>query len=349
MDPKNLQDVPLPDLCAIRRCIRSLPSELRLFPPCTSYCYHWMMGNERRCGKKCKYRHSRLPRGSLATSMATASLGQFAIEDGSKEVSNQVLSDLAGGLEEQRCFVLDGKNGATIRSLQRPRDRILSPNVDEDAAKALRARSLSVDAHTCAALLVALQAKAQFGCVYLDYMWPLNYFQSTQREVGEHLSMHQEVAASCRDAGRLLACQEYVEAPLTDGLRDLELLVLDPGHSLLSQSGAVVAVTLVHSQKSSLQSQRALLEEVLIKGAELHEASLDFLLHTRPCSRPVATYFYGWNLQGKPLMLPQLPEKLEKFRFFDDSGNLYTPQRGAQIPRPHRRRGRGKHGKLGGL
>ena len=47
----------------------------------------------RRCEKRCKYQHSRLPRGSVATSMGH--LGGFAIEDGSKKVSNMVLRHLA--------------------------------------------------------------------------------------------------------------------------------------------------------------------------------------------------------------------------------------------------------------
>lgn len=41
-------------------------ARLRLFPPCISYCLQWMKGHGgRRCEKRCKYQHSRLPRGPL--------------------------------------------------------------------------------------------------------------------------------------------------------------------------------------------------------------------------------------------------------------------------------------------
>ena len=136
---RALKDVPTPDLRVIQSCIHSLPSELRLFPSCISYCYFWMMDSKRRCGESCKYLHSKLPEGSIAKSMMTRSLGHFAIEDVSKQVSNWVLCDVASDLEEQKCFVLDGAKGATISSLQRPRDKVLSPNVDAGAVTWLSA------------------------------------------------------------------------------------------------------------------------------------------------------------------------------------------------------------------
>ncbi|CAE7744031.1 unnamed protein product [Symbiodinium necroappetens] len=322
---RALKDVPTPDLGVIQSCIQSLPSELRLFPRCISYCYFWMMDGRRRCGKSCKYLHSKLPQGSIAKCMVARSLGHFAIEDASKQVSNWVLCDVSSDLEEQRCFVLDGAKGATITSLQRPRDKVLSPNVDADAVKALQAKSLSVYSSSFTALAVALQAKVAFGCVYLDYMWPLNYFESTQREVQKSLLKQPDVAAR---SDRLAACHEYIAASLTDGIHDVELLVLDPGHSLLSRSGAVLAVTMVHSQKSTLPAQRARLERVLVEGAKLHQVSLDFMGYTKPSSRPVATYFYGWNLHSQLALLPNVSKKLKKHCFFNESYRLYSPQSG---------------------
>ena len=44
-----------------------------------------------------------------------------------------------------------------------------------------------------------------------------------------------------------------------------------PGHCLLSSTGAVLAVTIVHSKKSTEAKQRARLQKVLVKGAELHK------------------------------------------------------------------------------
>ena len=314
-----LANVPRPELKAIQTCVRSLPSELRLFPPCTSYCYTWMMG--KRCRKTCKYLHRKVPEGSIGKSMAISSLGQFAIQDTSKQVSNDLLYDVAADLEEQRCFVLDGAKGATIRSLRRPPDRILSPNVDASAAKALQGKSLSVHASSFTTLVVALQAKVHFGCVYLDYMWPLDYFESTQREVQSLLSKHRTA-----DREQQEACRDYCDALLTDGLHDVELLVLNPGHSLLSPTGAVLAVTMVHSPKSKLAAQRARLEQVLIEGAELHQVSLNFMGYTKPGNRPVATYFYGWNLQCQLELLPNVSKKLKKHCFLSDSRSLYTPE-----------------------
>ena len=133
---RAVRDIPAPELPAIQACAQSLPSKLRLFPPCISYWCQWMTG-QRRCGKTCKYLHSKLPEGSVAKSLAIQSLGKFAIEDSSKQVSNWVLHDVASDLEEKRCFVLDGANAATINALQRPREGILSPNVDARATTAL--------------------------------------------------------------------------------------------------------------------------------------------------------------------------------------------------------------------
>ena len=67
---------------------------LRLFPPCVSYCYQWMLQTGRRCGLKCKYLHAKLPSGSASKSIATESLGQFSIDDGFKKVSNSILRSL---------------------------------------------------------------------------------------------------------------------------------------------------------------------------------------------------------------------------------------------------------------
>ena len=325
---RSMTEIPAPELSAIQACVQSLPSKVRLFPPCISYCYQWMMG-KRRCGKTCKYLHRKLPGGSVAKSIATQSLGQFAIEDSSKQVSNWVLHDVASDLEEQRCFVLDGAKGGTVNTLQRPREGVLSPNVDARATTALQATSLSMHASSFTTLVVALHARVHFGCVYLDYMWPLDYFESTQREAHTCLSKQRGDTAlrggtSERLAEQLAACHEYATASLTDGIHDVELLVLDPGHSLLSPSGAVLAVTMVHSQTSSLRAQRRRLERVLVEGAQLHQASLDFMGYTKPSNRPVATYFYGWNLQCKLSLLPNVSKKLQKHCFFHDSRRLHS-------------------------
>ena len=49
------------------------------------------------------------------------------------------------------------------------------------------------------------------------------------------------------------------------------MVCFPPGHCLLSPTGAVLAVTIVHSKKSTEAKQRARLEKVLVKGAELHK------------------------------------------------------------------------------
>ncbi|CAE7627361.1 unnamed protein product [Symbiodinium sp. CCMP2592] len=120
---KALKDVPTPDLRVIQSCIHTLPSELRLFPPCISYCYFWMMGNKRRCGQSCKYLHSKLPEGSIAKSMMTRSLGHFAIEDVSKQVSNWVLCDVASDLEERRVGATQGEE-MLLRLLQGQQEQL---------------------------------------------------------------------------------------------------------------------------------------------------------------------------------------------------------------------------------
>lgn len=42
-------------------------------------------------------------------------------------------------LQEQRCFVLDGENGATLKTLARRKDLVLAPNMDLEVTKALEA------------------------------------------------------------------------------------------------------------------------------------------------------------------------------------------------------------------
>jgi len=296
------KDVMLNDLLAVQSCVNSLPSKFRLFPPCISYCVQWMKGHGgRRCPKTCKYQHGKMPRGSVAISMGH--LGGFAIEDGSKKVANMVLRELTLDLEEQRCFVLDGESGATIRELARPVEAVLSPNMDKDATKALKAKCLSTYSSSFTALAVAKQSQVQFGCVYLDYMWPLNYFQSTQKELKRDLSKQRDTGGTSE---RVAACEEYARAPLTDGIDDVELLVSDEGRCLLSPTGAVLAVTIVYSKLSTLQMQSRWLERILLDGAKRHKASLDVLGYTKPTGRPVATYFYAWNMKCSPFYLPPL-------------------------------------------
>ena len=61
-----------------------------------------------------------------------------------------------------------------------------------------------------------------------------------------------------------------------------ETTFLNKNPGLLSRSGAVLAVTMVHSQKSTLPAQRARLERVLVEGAKLHQVSLDFMGRLNP-------------------------------------------------------------------
>ncbi|CAL1166045.1 unnamed protein product [Cladocopium goreaui] len=325
------KDATMPDLWAVQSHIKELPDTLRLFPPCVSYCYQWMLRTGRRCGLKCKYLHAKLPRGSAAKSIATESLGQFSIDDGFKKVSNFILRDLTKDLAEQRCFILDGESGATINTLKRSADFVLAPNVDAAATKALQAKCVTASSTSFTALVVASCAKVQFGCVYLDYMWPSDYFESTQLELTKYLAKNDE-NRNGRNGGpsdRFSACKEYADASLTDGIHDVELLVLDAGHCLLSSTGAVLAVTIVHSKKSTEAKQRARLEKVLVKGAELHKASLHFLGYTKPSGRPVATYFYAWNTKVTKGFSPNLSKKHQKLAFFKKSRKLHTAKGGA--------------------
>lgn len=320
------KDATMPDLWTVQNHIEELPNTLRLFPPCVSYCYQWMLQTGRRCSLKCKYLHAKLPRGSAAKSIAIESLGQFSIDDGFKKVSNFILRDLTKDLAEQRCFVLDGESGATINTLQRSADFVLAPNVDAAATKALQAKCVTASSISFTALVVARHAKVQFGCVYLDYMWPSDYFESTQRELTKYLAKNNKNRKS-GPSDRFSACKEYADASLTDGIHDVELSLLDAGHCLLSPTGAVLAVTIVHSKKSTEAKQRARLEKVLVKGAELHKASLHFLGYTKPSGRPVATYFYAWNTKG--FFSPKLSKKHRKLAFFQKSRKLHIAKGGA--------------------
>ena len=234
-----------------------------------------------------------------------------------------VLRELTLDLEEQRCFVLDGESGATIRELARPVEAVLSPNMDAAATKALKAKCLSTYSSSFTALAVAKQSQVHFGCVYLDYMWPLNYFQSTQKELKRDLSKQRDTGGTSE---RVAACEEYASAPLTDGIDDVELLISE-GRCLLSPSGAVLAVTIVYSRQSTLQMQSRRLERILLDGAKRHKASLDFLGYTKPTGRPVATYFYAWNMKCSPFYLPPLSKKLQKLAFFSESRNLHAAPR----------------------
>ena len=48
-------------------------------------------------------------------------------------------------------------------------------------------------------------------------MWPLNYFQSTQKELKRDLSKQRDTAHLAGGTSeRVAACEEYARAPLTD-------------------------------------------------------------------------------------------------------------------------------------
>ena len=57
------------------------------------------------------------------------------------------------------------------------------------------------------------QKWTKYWGVYLDYMWPLNYFQSTQKELKRDLSKQRDTGGTSE---RVAACEEYASAPLTD-------------------------------------------------------------------------------------------------------------------------------------
>ena len=54
---------------------------------------------------------------------------------------------------------------------------ILSANVDEEAISGSRNQCVSIRCMSSAALGSAAICGVEFGGVYLDYMWPLNYFE----------------------------------------------------------------------------------------------------------------------------------------------------------------------------
>lgn len=60
--------------------------------------------------------------------------------------------------------------------------------------------------------MLRMLGKKYWG-VYLDYMWPLNYFQSTQKELKRDLSKQRDTGGTSE---RVAACEEYASAPLTD-------------------------------------------------------------------------------------------------------------------------------------
>ena len=64
---------------------------------------------------------------------------------------------------------------------------ILSANVDEEAISGSRNQCVSIRCMSSAALGSAAICGVEFGGVYLDYMWPLNYFEQ------QHCLLSQEV------------------------------------------------------------------------------------------------------------------------------------------------------------
>ena len=86
--------------------------------------------------------------------------------------------------------MFDGKGGACARALRTERrgpGLILSANVEEEAISGPCNQCVSIRCMSSAAFGSAAKCGAEFGGVYLDYTWPLNYFEQ------QHCLLSQEV------------------------------------------------------------------------------------------------------------------------------------------------------------
>ncbi|CAE8616161.1 unnamed protein product [Polarella glacialis] len=233
--------------------LRKLPIETRVFPDCVSYCSKWLVKGKCSSSNKCSYLHS-----EVLMAKQNKPTFKFSIADSFKAGCNKVIAQLSAGLPERRAFVLDGAAGHTAKALGRGRHEVLSPNADFSSARALSKSSMSAHCTASAALELAAQHRLKFGAVYLDYMWPLDFFEQRDGELKSAAQVLPGAGSRASAIRRTLSA----DLPQLDGFRDIERVF---GHSaagepVLCPRGAVLAITL---SRPGLDEQKERLHQLL--------------------------------------------------------------------------------------
>eukprot|EP00747_Dinoflagellata_sp_TGD_P017547 gnl/TRDRNA2_/TRDRNA2_125889_c0_seq2.p1 gnl/TRDRNA2_/TRDRNA2_125889_c0~~gnl/TRDRNA2_/TRDRNA2_125889_c0_seq2.p1 ORF type:complete len:548 (-),score=76.08 gnl/TRDRNA2_/TRDRNA2_125889_c0_seq2:95-1738(-) len=285
--PPSPPTLPPGNMAALKLCVEQIEAadlDNRDVISCMSYCFDWLRTGKCAFGR-CPYKHGH--------SDEMFSWRHFGIDDEFKQTANFVLAELSSYVSDKCCFVLDGKSGATSRALCRTRELILAPNVDHEAVAALRASCLAVCCSSTFALEQAAASGARFGCVYLDYMWPLDYFE-------RECNALKRIQLSDIDGERRAAIGEVLSVGMEnlDGLVDIaRLLGADSeGDALLSPNGAVLAITVVSDKQSKFEKQKEKLEALLCEKGSCLGRTVDRIGSCKSRERPVRTLFYAIGL-----------------------------------------------------
>lgn len=280
-----------------------LPEVDRLFPTCCFYCTDWLLKGSCRF-PRCKYLHDT----NQSTQDYSVEIG-FEIRDSFKQKCNKILAELSKVMEDRRCFVLDGKNAATSKALARPKELIMAPNLDSASVEALSEHSLSVRCTSSCAIKHAAECGVHFGTVYLDYMWPLDFFESNSLKLA-NMAAKANTAGSL-DAERSNAIDEVLGAQLEqlDALNDIaQLFGNDDTPTVLSSEGVVLAITLTPPDHATQQKR---LEDTLKAGGERlgYGCRIERLGFLREQTRNVLAIFYLVNVDSS--LLPCRPAGLQ--------------------------------------
>eukprot|EP00928_Gymnodinium_smaydae_P015714 TRINITY_DN15817_c0_g6_i1.p1 TRINITY_DN15817_c0_g6~~TRINITY_DN15817_c0_g6_i1.p1 ORF type:complete len:601 (+),score=36.71 TRINITY_DN15817_c0_g6_i1:106-1908(+) len=294
-----------PESLSLLQCvelIENLPYQERDFPACVSYCSQWLLRGKCPRRARCSYMHS-----TSGDKPSTGSPSSFGIDDAFKRKCNRILGELSMQMEEKRCFVLDAKGAATVKALKRSPHLILAPNADEDAVASLQSCCRTVRCTSSATLDYAAVCEVRFGCVYLDYMWPLDHFE--QMHVSLMRKTRQDQSLQTQQE-RSDAINEVLTAELKslDGLEDVKRLFgLQYNYKpSFSDKGAVLAVTLVQP------TQQELLEKVLEQESKMTNLSVEYVGRCTEKNRNVATVFYLVGVAEEAI--GSLPRGLEESR-----------------------------------
>ena len=287
-------------------------------PTCASYCFTWLLKGACK-SPHCTYTHSTRTQGNTTLPAGT----NFKRKgDSFKRRCNISLASLSANIPSKSAFVLDGKEGATCKALKRRTSLVLSPNVDPVVVHSLKKYASAVESTSTATLLGARNYGCEFGTVYLDYMWPLDYF-----ERGNFLLKLARTKATfsskkrSNDSDHRSAIDEVLShsLPSLDGFEDITCLFGSKIHSdskngnpsqnrCLLSNKSVVAITIVSHSTSTRISQQTRLEGII--GTEAVGRRVSYLGDIQAEDRELSCLFYGIGLDDNDLMRLEVPAHL---------------------------------------
>jgi hypothetical protein len=235
---------------------------------------------------------------------------QLRIERDSRQYSAKlpadcVLANFLGELANRSCLIYSRRMEDVVQTLKAQPCLVLGANTDADIVSSVDACCISVHSTAGFCLETANSCTLEFGCIYLDYSWPLDRFQ---RARGRLQAAHDAPSACGLDTDDLRRKQvsdmlNWKLEDTDDGFQDIRrifgLITTDEAEAapLLSKNGAVVAVTIV---QPNIEEQKQVLKSILDEAAKANNHKIVQVGYAGSRELMIAIYAIDmapWNIE----------------------------------------------------